>query len=62
MGYSTEHNYEWDDFQCDNYVPSNVLVSYLCEGLQIDLYISFIIIFLRLRSTATIKMILNYLF
>ena len=32
MGYSAEHNYEWDDFQCNNYVTEDWRVSYLCEG------------------------------
>ena len=31
MGYSDEHNLQWDDFQCDNYFPSSLDVGCICE-------------------------------
>ena len=32
MGYSEEHGFMWDDFQCENYIASGLFVGFICEG------------------------------
>ena len=32
MGYSDEHEFLWDDFQCDNNVEPFYIYAYICEA------------------------------
>ena len=31
MGYSDDHDLQWDDFQCDSYISSGLRVGFMCE-------------------------------
>lgn len=31
MGYSKDHSLNWEDFQCDDYIVSDLTVGFICE-------------------------------
>ena len=33
MGYSENHDLQWDDFQCESYVSSGLTVGFMCEQM-----------------------------
>lgn len=32
MGYNVEDSLLWHDFQCENFISSDLIVSFICEG------------------------------